>query len=64
MLALGQLHEGESELGERVAAYLLAAIEGRDPAPKCELEARLMLRGSTAPPPHPNPSPTRGEGLG
>lgn len=50
---LTSVHIPVEEIGERVADYLLAAIEGRDPPAKCELRAELVVRGSTAPPPGP-----------
>lgn len=47
---LTTVHAPAEQIGPRIADYLLASIEGRTMPRKTQLNANLVLRGSTAPP--------------
>ncbi len=48
---LTTMHVPSDELGKRAADYLLARFGGQNPSPLNELEVRLVVRDTTAPPP-------------
>ena len=50
---LTTVHIPAEELGRRIAEFLLDRISGRAGPSKVRLEARVVIRGSTGPAPHP-----------
>lgn len=50
--ALTTMHVPSSEMGRTAADYLLKRLAGETPVAATELEAELIVRGTTAPPPH------------
>ena len=50
--ALTTRHVPSSEMGRTAADYLLKRLAGETPVAATELEAELIVRGTTAPPPH------------
>jgi len=48
---LTTMHVPSAEMGRRAADYLLERLGGETPSPSTELDVRLIVRSSTAPPP-------------